>query len=67
MKNHSHKFLLVGATVVALTATACSGGTPAAQKPDKPSKFQPGSDISYTKYGKAHPTTTVKDCPGPCT
>ena len=66
MKNHSHKFLLVGATVVALTATACSGGTPTAQKPDKPSKFQPGSDISYTKYGKDYPTTTVKDVPGPC-
>jgi len=65
MKNHSHKFLLVGATVVALTATACSGGTSAAQKPDKASKVQPGSDISYAKYGN-YPTTTVKDVPGPC-
>ncbi|MGP3925095.1 extracellular solute-binding protein [Streptomyces sp. 8N616] len=66
MRSRSYKGLVAATAVAALAATGCTGQSQAENKPDKPALFKPGSEISYSKYGKNYPKTKVKDVPGPC-
>ena len=66
MKRHKYLSGTAVAVALAVAAAGCSGGEQVEQKPDKESLFEPGSEISYTKYGKDYPTASVKDVPGPC-
>ncbi|MGP4000829.1 extracellular solute-binding protein [Streptomyces sp. 8N706] len=60
------KGLVAATAVAALAATGCTGQSQVENKPDKAALFKPGSEISYSEYGKNYPKTKVKDVPGPC-
>lgn len=66
MQKQLQKGLVVATATLALAAAGCSNGAQSEQKPDKEPLFEPGSEISYAKYGNNYPDSTVKDVPGPC-